>query len=265
MKNPLDIVATSTFTQDSTPTSGTNLWRLGLYGSTQSDGSGPQFNYVSQVLNDEESSYDFQGRDIQFNEGLAMFDVAAIGCTEYIYACMEFTKGPNANPDFAFSVIPSGDVITLCKQSPCLANVHLTSLTHTITSGAVNSRTTQNPLTLRVEMTGRNVGVAGEGLWRLRAFGSSNGDGSGRRIGEVEQVLTPEQQGQTLFLDRPTVFEEVDFNLNMRNRPCQDVAFICVEIQKNDNPSTVFRLIPDPDESVMISCVPNECTGVSNA
>lgn len=69
-----------------------------------------------------------------------------------------------------------------------LLDVYLTSLTHTITSGSVNSRTAQNPLTLRVEMTGRNVGVAGEGLWRLRAFGSSNRDGSGRRIGEDEQV-----------------------------------------------------------------------------
>lgn len=119
--NPLSIVATSTFSPDSTPTSGTGLWRLGLYGSTRSDGSGPRFNYVEQVLNEKEAAYDFTGSEIDYTEGLAMFDVAAIGCTEYVYACMEFTKGPSPNPDFFFGVVPSGDVLTLCKDSPCLA------------------------------------------------------------------------------------------------------------------------------------------------
>ncbi|PIK60695.1 alpha-2 collagen [Apostichopus japonicus] len=262
MENPLNIVASSTFTQDSTPTSGTGLWRLGLYGSTRSDGSGPRFNYVDQVLTEVEAAIDYVGTKIDYNDGLAMFDVAAIGCTEYVYACMEFTKGSNPNPDFYFGVIPEGDILTLCKESECLANVLLTSLSHTVESGEVNSQTARNPLTLRVQMTARNVGVAGEGLWRLKAFGSRNDDGSGERIGEVNQVLTPEQQGETLFLDRPTVFEEVDFNLNMRNRACNEAKFICVEIMKGDNPSTVFKLIPHPDESVMISCVPNDCTGV---
>lgn len=71
-----------------------------------------------------------------------------------------------------------------------LSDVLLTSLSHTVESGEVNSQTARNPLTLRVQMTARNVGVAGEGLWRLKAFGSRNDDGSGERIGEVNQVNT---------------------------------------------------------------------------
>lgn len=122
MENPLNIVASSTFTQDSTPTSGTGLWRLGLYGSTRSDGSGPRFNYVDQVLTEVEAAIDYVGTKIDYNDGLAMFDVAAIGCTEYVYACMEFTKGSNPNPDFYFGVIPEGDILTLCKESECLAS-----------------------------------------------------------------------------------------------------------------------------------------------
>lgn len=67
--------------------------------------------------------------------------------------------------------------------------MYLTSLSHTIVSGEVRSNSARNRLVLRVVMTGRNVGVAGEGLWRLKAFGSPNSDGSGQRIGEVQQVI----------------------------------------------------------------------------
>lgn len=122
IENPIFISGEVTFTDESSPVSGENLWTLGVYGSKFEDGSGERFNYVDQVLNDIESSLDLTSQTLTFNNGAAMFDVAAIGCTEFIYGCMIFSKNPNASVDFPFSVLPSGDAITVCKESPCLAS-----------------------------------------------------------------------------------------------------------------------------------------------
>ena len=124
MENELDITATVQFTSTSADVVGTNLWRLGLYGSKNADGSGEKFNYNTQTLNNVEVSTNLLNTGpLEFTEAKAMFDVAAIGCGPFTYACMEFTKNVNANPDFAFSVLPEGDTITLCQESPCRAGM----------------------------------------------------------------------------------------------------------------------------------------------
>lgn len=120
IENPISIEAEVIFTDGSSDVSGDYLWRLGLYGSKFPDGSGEKFNYNTQVLNDVESSLDLVSQKLTFREGAAMYDVAAIGCTEYIFSCMEFTKNEEG-PDFPFSVFPEGNVLTLCKESECLA------------------------------------------------------------------------------------------------------------------------------------------------
>lgn len=122
IENPISISGEVTFTDESSQVFGDYLWRLGLFGSQFEDGSGERFNYVSQVLDDTEGSYDLISQKLTFTNGAAMFDVAAIGCTEFVYGCMEFTKSLNASTDFQFSILPSGDVLTLCKESPCLAS-----------------------------------------------------------------------------------------------------------------------------------------------
>ena len=124
MENELEITATVQFTATSADVTGNNLWRLGLYGSKNADGTGQKFNYNTQTLNDVEVSESLlNGGPLEFTEARAMFDVAAIGCGPYTHACMEFTKNPDANPDFSFSVLPEGDIITLCQSSPCRAGM----------------------------------------------------------------------------------------------------------------------------------------------
>lgn len=122
MRNPLNITAQVNFVEGAGDVSGENLWRLGLYGSRNAQGSGEKFNYVRQTLNEFESAYPLRGAgDINFRFARAAFDLAAIGCTDYDYMCGEFTKADNPNPDFSFSVYPSGDTKITCKGWPCRA------------------------------------------------------------------------------------------------------------------------------------------------
>lgn len=261
IENPISIDAEVTFTDDSSNVRGDYLWRLGLYGSKFRDGSGEKFNYNRQVLNDAESSLDLVSTKLTFSQGAAMFDVAAIGCTEYIFSCMEFTKNEEGQ-DFAFSVFPEGDVLTLCKESPCLANVKIVKIKNSLLSGKLQSYRPSNRLAMKVSVTGAEVGVSGKGLWQLRAFGSGSRDGSGKRYGEVVQVLNNRQQNQMLSLEAPMVFQSVSYDLDASDASCRDIRYVCVELEKGPNPDVVFNLVPVPDSSVMVSCVRLNCEGL---
>ncbi|XP_072173532.1 uncharacterized protein [Diadema setosum] len=264
MENELDITSTVQFTPSSMDVTGSNLWRLGLYGSRNADGSGRRFNYNEQTLNNVEVSKSLlNAGPLEFTEARAMFDVAAIGCGPYTYACMEFTKNANADPDFSFTVIPDGaDTIVSCQESPCQADLEIINVGNQVRSGTVLDGRYSNPYSMEVSIRGQGVGVAGDGLWAMRAFGSSRMDGSGRRYSERTQVLTNDQQGQTLRVTEDMIFGDVEFDLNMQGLSCSEVQYVCVEFAKGEDPSTVFNLIPVPDPSVLVSCSPAECEGV---
>ena len=123
MRNPLNISATATFTSTSRPVSGTNLWRLAMYGAKNGEGTGERFQYHEQVITAAEVSKPLTGDTLEFNLARANFDVAHIGCAEFEWVCMDFTKNDAASPDFKFeSLNDDDDIITLCENSPCRAS-----------------------------------------------------------------------------------------------------------------------------------------------
>ena len=121
IENELHITVTVHFTDTSADAMGCNLWRIGLFGSKNYDGSGEKLNYNSQILNDAEASKSLLDAAVplQFRDARAMFDILALGCGQFTYDCMEFTKNEAANPDFSFSVLPLGDTITSCRHNFC--------------------------------------------------------------------------------------------------------------------------------------------------
>ena len=122
--NPLFISAVAHFTSSSRSVSGTGLWRLGIFGSKNDKGTGDRFNYVRQTLKPVDADMPLvNGNDIKFAEAMAEFDIAAIGCNGFNYACMELTKGEEASPDFTQSVLNDDvdNILTLCEMTTCRA------------------------------------------------------------------------------------------------------------------------------------------------
>lgn len=123
MRNPLNITATATFTSTSRSVSGTNLWRLAFYGAQNAQGTGKRFQYHEQVITAAEVSKPLTSDTLEFNLARASFDVAHIGCGEFDWVCMDFTKNDAASPDFQFeSLNDDDDIITLCEESECRAS-----------------------------------------------------------------------------------------------------------------------------------------------
>lgn len=77
------------------------------------------------------------------------------------------------------------------------------------------------------------------------------------------QVLTGDQQDTTMLVTEDMLYSSVDFDLNMSGLTCTEVQYVCVEFRKGGTPTTIFNLIPVPDPSVLVSCSPAECEGLS--
>lgn len=119
--SPLTIDATI-FTTDSRQLSGSGLWRLGLYGSGNNNGTGPRLNYTEQVLDARAASTSLpSGYPLSLRSVQTEFDIGSLGCSEFTHICAEFTQGENPSPEFKFEISWGRDVITECIEVECAA------------------------------------------------------------------------------------------------------------------------------------------------
>ena len=99
---------------------GQNLWRVGMYGSQNEQGTGEKRGFVTQVLDPSNAGKALVGgSDLAFNAIEAGFPMDQLGCTDFKFLCLEFTKGYGANPDYKFEVEGGGDRIVKCKPEEC--------------------------------------------------------------------------------------------------------------------------------------------------
>lgn len=101
---------------------GDGLWRIGVFGAQNPQGTGPRLDYKRQILTRGQSSTpaEGEGMPLELNALETEFDLSQIGCdSEYRWLCLEFAKGLRASPDFEFEINGGGDVIISCKEQPC--------------------------------------------------------------------------------------------------------------------------------------------------
>ena len=126
-KDPLSIQATILLEPSSATVSGTGLWKLSVYGSTNAQGTGEQFQRIDQVLSTAQQAQpvvdpvDGPLTSIGFLDAYGEMDLIAIGCGEYGFICADFTKGDNPSPDFNFVSLQQADSskFRFCQEIPC--------------------------------------------------------------------------------------------------------------------------------------------------
>ena len=108
---------------------GEGLWRMGLFGSGNRDGSGTRSVYKEQILNEANMATGMAGNgaSMSIKPIETDFDIGTVGCVEGIdYLCAEFTKGSMPDPDFKFDIVgrrpEEGNTFTSCKRQECLAS-----------------------------------------------------------------------------------------------------------------------------------------------
>ena len=140
----------------------------------------------------------------------------------------------------------------------------ITSTSARLNSGKIADGRVSNPYSISFSANGGGTGIVGEGLWSLSAFGSTNADGSGKMLGEKTQVFNQQQMDMNFLPSESTRlnYGNVDFDFDMMGLTCEDVKYICLKMAKGENPQPDFIMEPQPNESILTSCVPAECSGL---
>lgn len=109
--------------------SGMGLWRMGVFGSRNMQGSGDKFGYVAQTLSRPQQSTTLEENDaLEVMDAVTDFEIGSIGCNDYGYVCVEFTGGDAPSPTYFFRVAGAIDstraanTLVKCKEQECLAS-----------------------------------------------------------------------------------------------------------------------------------------------
>ncbi|PIK51691.1 hypothetical protein BSL78_11411 [Apostichopus japonicus] len=239
-ETPVSIDIDVTFRDDTRDLEGDDLWRVSLFGSSN---------------------------PLEFEYG-------TIGCIDDVnYICMEFLKGDAPDPEFTLIVEGgrgdvSRDSLVLCKPQECQSRVVFTDLEATLISPDIIVENTDNTdTTVKLKATTDKLlttTVAGEDLWQVKTFFSTNTNGRGRRVNEQPQILTAVQDDQTLNTGENLAFKEMDFQVDLSSLICDEVPFMCFELAKNPASSIDYTFETQPVQDPFVDCLSMEdvCKGV---
>ena len=92
-----------------------------MFGSDDSIGSEPRFDYHHQILREEDQNRAAVPHfNMSFN-AITDFDLMGVGCVQYKYVCIEFAKGENPEPDFYLPLNGNDKSIISCQRAKCLS------------------------------------------------------------------------------------------------------------------------------------------------
>ncbi|XP_072019390.1 uncharacterized protein [Amphiura filiformis] len=264
VKDHFTLNATVTFAEVSDEIRGFGLWKLAMYGSKNSDGSGEQFQRFDELLTNSHQAQPLIGDgDITFYGAHGELDITRIGCDiEYRYICFDFMKGDNPYPDFNYTSFQSDTTKTTlctnrCKPIAGTAVVRGLNITWSATGVRPNQR---DPFTMNatIQMSQASApSITGTGLWKLSMYGSGNENGTGVQYQRVEQLLNASHQAQPLTEGQDMVFINASGNLDILGIGCGlEFRYLCFDFAKGDNPQPDFNFtsLQKADSSKITLC-----------
>ncbi|XP_071941984.1 uncharacterized protein [Antedon mediterranea] len=86
-----------------------------------------------------------------------------------------------------------------------------------------------------------STNILGADLWSLQVWGSLKANGGGPKLSYSTNALRMAQRSQDLILDQPFVFTDVIVVLDMSDKTCKQLKFVCVMFEKSENPPFEFE------------------------
>ncbi|XP_030828655.1 uncharacterized protein LOC575485 isoform X2 [Strongylocentrotus purpuratus] len=161
---------------------------------------------------------------------------------------------------------PEGECCYLCPYNVLAKKVtpEITS-TNTIAEGGDNTVSLDVPIKFQDAMD--TTGVSGTDLWKLSAWASATPDGRSQRIGYEEDILDAAQKDQYYKKKEKFSFNNLEFSFSDPMAECDDMKYICVRIERGDNPTTTgdlgYTLGGYPDSNAQTGCTgAPECRGI---
>ena len=145
--SPLVINSEVSFVDNEAIVTGSNLWKVSLFGSRTTTGLGQRIGGSSQILSSRQASTPLGARTadgmhtLEINGISTTFDLSSIGCGDFTYLCLEFGKTSQPSPPFEFATDSGTDTVISCKLFQCAnGKLFVRNLCITLASPVSNKR-----------------------------------------------------------------------------------------------------------------------------
>ncbi|XP_030835681.1 cadherin-23 isoform X4 [Strongylocentrotus purpuratus] len=246
--------------------SGSNLWKVTVFGSTNPNGAGTRVGETQVNLNQFQAGADvILGQDTVLQGISAQWNLnSGTRCAEIPYFCALVEKNDNPSPDFFLSEPPQ----VACQPITC-RGVEVTSTSISVTSGnPIVERRNSHQVTFNLNIGTNPEGgrVIGNNLWAVDLYYSTSDiSGIGVSSPSSSVVLTPFQSGTDIISPGlTTTLQGLSGTVDLSSTMCRNAQYVCAILSRNPASNPLFSLSPSPglDESVMTSCAPVQCQGV---
>ncbi|XP_072180853.1 uncharacterized protein [Diadema setosum] len=250
---------------DSASISGTDLWSLQVFTSSNEMGS-----TKDRLLPDHRFSARQAGTPIASNSPFAFtnattsdvinvaFNMSGVTCEMSSYLCLEILKNSGANPDFTLVGNTVGCVSLNCKG--VIVTEAGLSITQIPNGNVLIEGFPDQVVDILFNVTTNSTGAdaLGAGLWQLHVFTNAFANGSGT-VRQFETTLTGEDWADTNITAGSMVSLPVEVNVDLSSSLCAEVKYLCVELQKGASPSRDFTLMYQTSQADLVDCVPVTC------
>ncbi|XP_781372.4 uncharacterized protein LOC575916 [Strongylocentrotus purpuratus] len=235
---------------------GTGLWMITAFASANSDGSGSRYDASTINLSPSQAGTTLNYFSSASISGLTYpLDLSnGPACSMFSYICTEVVRGTSPSPDFTLT--PTS--IISCTPVDCSGVLIISS---SLSAPSYVLEGESNTVDLSISLTSDPTGgsATGTGLWKVTAFASSDSQGNGPRYDSQTLTLSTTQGATPLNPGVPATISGLSYVLDTRNSPtCSQFDYICVEVEKGDNPSPDFQLEP----TTTTACTQVDCRGV---
>nr|CAC20782.1 fibrosurfin [Paracentrotus lividus] len=241
---------------------GTNLWLVRAYATDSMGLGGSVFNPVDVTLTPAQSGTGINaGTTANILSVTADLDLSSRLCSELEGICVVLQQNANSNAPFNFDPQPNSNVLTSCSPATC-TGVEVTDVNFNVVSGApLQAGSENNSLTLNLNINPDATGasVSGTNLWQVEIFLNFQMDGQGTTSfppGYQVTAIPASSNSQPLTAGLSYSLDQITTVLNLRNRECASLPFVCMRLSKNPSFSPDFTL---SDSSSPISCQQLPC------
>ncbi|XP_033116613.1 uncharacterized protein LOC117116651 [Anneissia japonica] len=249
---------------------GTSLWRIGVFGAENIQGTGTKYSFKPQVLSAVQQATPLllksrdNIRELSFTVPFLRFDRSGIGCGKFKYICSAFDKNEDANPDYRFE---ESALNVNCKKSSCYNSVNVGFDAEANSALTVSQRQLNNEMDFDVNIISRGpIGINGENSWNVAVYATDSADGKGTRYNQVRQALNNAKSATRLVPFTTSNIGIVSYNLNMTDLNCEQAQYVCLHLTKCQESQYDFMISPtnanfDEDENAVYKCFPLDCDG----
>ncbi|XP_071822533.1 uncharacterized protein [Apostichopus japonicus] len=248
--------------------SGENLWSVATYFSDKRSGKGIRIREQTQILDQEEISQTLRkNENLLFAEVEFPIDLSHVQCATIPYVCFELRKNPESSVNFKFKPEPQKEPLVDCKSTDDLCKGVVARFLTWSPDGEDREHVPGelSPIIgdVTVDLVPASRDVAGNRLWKLSAFASSDSNGDNQVGPRFRQVLSTSQAKTPVEDGGPLIFRNVvtpPYPIDLLG--CGDYKHFCLELRKSEVSDPDFSFETTDGADTVKQCVEYNCDAI---